>query len=230
MVSSALSGSLKKLEITTIKGDKTFKAMFNPASFSHKIGIRYDDDSEACKTDKATGAASQDIDFRTYDNDTLSFDLVIDGTGAVGVPLMGKKPDPVSKQIDDLKEVVYDYDGKKHQPNVLEVAWGDFLFDCRLDDMAVDYTLFQPGGDPLRAKVSLTFKGFKTTKEESKERKKSSPDLSHFIEVKAGDTLPLLCQKIYEQPRYYLKVAEFNGLDNFRQLKPGTILTFPPLT
>jgi hypothetical protein len=55
---------------------------------------------------------------------------------------------------------------------------------------------------------------------------KSSPDLSHYIEFSADDTLPLLCQQVYEQPRYYLKVAEFIGLANFRCLEPGSVLIF----
>jgi nucleoid-associated protein YgaU len=47
--------------------------------------------------------------------------------------------------------------------------------------------------------------------------------------IKFGDTLPLMCYRIYGDPKYYLQVAEANGLDNFRRLKPGTDIFFPPL-
>ena len=56
-----------------------------------------------------------------------------------------------------------------------------------------------------------------------------SPNRTHVVRVRAGDTLPLLCQRIYGNPGYYLQVARFNHLVDFPQLKPGQILTFPPL-
>ncbi|HEU6454372.1 MAG TPA: peptidoglycan-binding protein, partial [Roseateles sp.] len=56
-----------------------------------------------------------------------------------------------------------------------------------------------------------------------------SPDLTHKRVVKAGDRLPLLCNEIYGTPHLYLQVAAANGLDDFRNLAPGTQLFFPPL-
>jgi nucleoid-associated protein YgaU len=47
--------------------------------------------------------------------------------------------------------------------------------------------------------------------------------------VKAGDDLPSLCSQVYGDPLLYLQVAEANGLDNFRELAPGTRIFFPPL-
>jgi nucleoid-associated protein YgaU len=49
------------------------------------------------------------------------------------------------------------------------------------------------------------------------------------VEVKAGDTLPMLCYQIYKDSSYYLAVARLNQLQNFRQLQPGQLLRFPPL-
>jgi nucleoid-associated protein YgaU len=47
--------------------------------------------------------------------------------------------------------------------------------------------------------------------------------------VKLGDTLPQLCHLIYGDPRYYLQIADRNGLANFRILTPGLTLKFPPI-
>jgi nucleoid-associated protein YgaU len=47
--------------------------------------------------------------------------------------------------------------------------------------------------------------------------------------VKAGDSLPALCYQIYGDPGYYLEVARFNRLDDFRRLQPGTRVVFPPV-
>ncbi len=38
-----------------------------------------------------------------------------------------------------------------------------------------------------------------------------------------------MCYRIYGDPKYYLEVAKVNGLGNFRFLKPGTDLIFPPI-
>jgi nucleoid-associated protein YgaU len=62
-----------------------------------------------------------------------------------------------------------------------------------------------------------------------KKKAASSPDLTHLITVKAGDTLPLLCDRIYRDSGYYMEVARINGLSSFRNLQPGTTLKFPPL-
>jgi LysM repeat protein len=65
--------------------------------------------------------------------------------------------------------------------------------------------------------------------EEALRANRSSPDLSHKVMVKAGDTLPLLCYRIYRDSSWYRDVARINNLDDFRDLKPGTRLVFPPL-
>jgi nucleoid-associated protein YgaU len=50
-----------------------------------------------------------------------------------------------------------------------------------------------------------------------------------MVEVRDGDTLPLLCQRVYNDCGRYLEVARANKLANFRDLQPGTWLRFPPL-
>jgi phage tail protein X len=49
------------------------------------------------------------------------------------------------------------------------------------------------------------------------------------VVVRQGDTLPLLCQRIYGDPGYYIDVAAFNQLADFRSLRAGMQLHFPPL-
>jgi nucleoid-associated protein YgaU len=61
------------------------------------------------------------------------------------------------------------------------------------------------------------------------EERKNSPDLTHRRIVREGDHLSLMCHSIYGDPGYYLEVARFNRLNNYRQLKAGQELLFPPL-
>jgi len=47
--------------------------------------------------------------------------------------------------------------------------------------------------------------------------------------VKEGDNLPLMTYRIYGDPKYYLEVAKANGIANFRKLKAGQMIVFPPI-
>jgi hypothetical protein len=159
----------------------------------------------------------------------LNFSTVFDGTGVVPVPANLKLPSEVEDQLNALNDVVYTYNGKQHEPNVVQVLWGRLAFYGRLTSFNIEYTLFRPNGAPLRAKADMSFQGYKNPQESALEANRSSPDLSHSVVVTEGDTLPLLCHRIYGDSRYYVDVARFNGLHAFRALKPGLTLHFPPL-
>lgn len=226
------SPDLKKLTITacTVDGGKvrvgsrSFQVMLNPSSYRHEYGIDYDEG-------KTLGQAGAEPRFNAVEAEKVGFDLVLDGTGVVAVPgaTFGGAPEPVKDQVRALRAIVYQYQGEKHEPSVVRLLWGSFIFFGRLTSMKVEYTLFKPAGDPLRAKVALSFVGFISKEEESLRAKRSSPDLSHKVVVAAGDTLPLLCHRIYKDSSYYPEVARYNDLTDFRTLEPGTVLHFPPL-
>jgi nucleoid-associated protein YgaU len=95
--------------------------------------------------------------------------------------------------------------------------------------MGLEYTLFHPDGAPLRAKVALSFVEAVTETMEAVEANRSSPDMTHMVMVREGDTLPLLCHRIYNDAARYLEIARLNNLDGFRSLMPGTLLRFPPI-
>ncbi|TDR82772.1 CIS tube protein [Paludibacterium purpuratum] len=178
---------------------------------------------------KPMGDAGAGRQFSHMQPGTLSFSTVFDGTGVIPRPLFSLLPINVEDQIESLKLVVYDYKGTAHQPNIVQIVWGSQSFTGRLTRLNITYTLFRPSGSPLRATVELAFDEYISRKQRSLEISASSPDLSHMVEVRDGDTLPLLCQRIYGDSRYYAEVARFNGLQRFRSLPPGLQLHFPPL-
>lgn len=214
---------------------KKFEVMMNPSGFSHAHSISYSesasDSSSKCNTKKKKplGQPAVEPKFYTFGPEKVSFDLVIDGTGVVNLPIPGIGSPPVKDQIKQLKEIAYAYEGKEHEPNIVQLLWGPFTFYGRLESMSLDYTLFKPSGEPLRAKVKLSFVNFMSKAEQALRANKSSPDLTHIVEVKAGETLPLLCHRIYKDSSYYVDVAKANNIVNFRDIQPGTKLHFPPL-
>lgn len=202
-----------------------FKTAINPSDMKQNFSISYSDQGSGELTPIGTSAASPK--FRSVDKQTLTFFLTLDGSGVVEA-IEGVN---VSDQIGALKEVVYEYKGDQHEPSVVEISWGSGMvpFTGRLTSLNIDYTLFQPDGEPLRAKASLSFTSFVTLQQEGLQARRTSPDLTHRVTVEAGDTLPLLCKRIYDDPLQYLFVARENQLTSFRQLQPGTVLSFPPL-
>ncbi len=95
--------------------------------------------------------------------------------------------------------------------------------------MDITYKLFTSQGLPLRALVKTTFIGSIEDDKRLAKENAQSPDLTHIRTIKEGDTLPLLCKEMYGDIKYYVEVANFNGLNDFRNLKTGDKIKFPPL-
>ena len=198
----------------------SFQFMLNPSEYDHSYEIGYN-------KKEAIGQSGSDAKFSGVKPEKLRFKALIDASGAVGHA--DASPDDVKVQIKALKDVVYKYDGDKHEPSYLQVLWGSQIFYGRLEDMSVENKLFKPSGEPVRAEIELKFTGFMSKEEEALRANRSSPDMSHLIEIKAGDTLPLLCYRVYRDSSYYLEVAKINNMTDFRDIKPGSKLHFPPL-
>lgn len=222
----AASGTKIKLKISpcdvsegvaTVNGDTPFEALINPEEYTHISTNKYVEN-------KALGPNGEKK-YSKSEPDRIEFkEIVLDGTGVV----LGTTSS-VLQQVALLRKVAYTYDGTEHEPPVVEVSWGPMLFKARLEKLDVKYTLFKPSGEPLRARVTLKFTAFTTNEEVFRSASMESPDLTHLVEVRAGDTLPMLCHKIYKDSSYYLAVADVNQLRSFRQLTPGQLLRFPPL-
>ena len=86
-----------------------------------------------------------------------------------------------------------------------------------------------PDGTPLRAKASVKFEEAIDANLIDSEANNKSPDLTHRITVKEGDRLPLICYEVYGDSSYYLEVASYNRLVNYRNLEPGSELYLPPI-
>lgn len=206
-------------QVSLAKDPQPFEAMLNPSTWKHSLAIYYN--SEAPQ-----GKAAKQLKFRSMGDDTVTFSLMLDGTGVVEPIAKGK---PVATRIDELKKVAYQYNSKGHEPRIVRVLWGKLIHFGRLQSMSIDYNLFKPSGEPLRAKVDLSFKGTMSVEEEAVVANRQSPDLTHQIVFKAGDSLPNLCQRFYGDDGYYTAVARYNRIVNFRAIPPGTTLFFPPL-
>jgi nucleoid-associated protein YgaU len=109
------------------------------------------------------------------------------------------------------------------------LVWGSLVFPCVLITANYSFTLFKPDGTPLRAVASCSFRESVPEAERILADNPASPDLTHLREVQEGDSLPLLTDSIYGNAELYLEVARVNKLINFRRLRVGSRVAFPPV-
>jgi hypothetical protein len=197
--------------------DNIFEAYVNPSEITLGYEVEYDGASGA-------GTNASRMEFKRIKPGDLSLSFFIDGTGANG------RPADVRAVVEKF-QLVTGYSGHLHRTHYLKVAWGKLqVRRCVLKSASIAYKLFRPDGVPLRAVISATFTDNSDDKTRVAISQDESADLTHVRLVNAGDTLPGLCEIVYGEPRMYSEVARANGLDNFRALRPGTRLQFPPLT
>ena len=201
-----------------------FTVWINPASYTHSTRIDYNDR-------QAQGSSGPSPEFNRVATEDINFDLIFDATGVIPPP---GGPSSYIKGVADgiatLTALAVTMNGTIHSPNFLILSWAQLQFQCVLTSMNVNYTLFMPDGTPVRAKVAVAFQSYTSETQLAAEEGKESPDVTHMVTVTAGDTLPLLCHRIYGSSGFYLKVAKFNHLQSFRRIVPGTQLVFPPLS
>jgi hypothetical protein len=136
----------------------------------------------------------------------------------------------VADDIARFKEVLVDYKGDAHEPRHFKLVWGEnSIFKGRVTAVGITHKLFNSDGTPIRAIAKVTFKSSIEEEKRAAKEDKKSPDLTRVRKVKRGDTLPQLCFDVYGDPKYYIQVARVNALTNFRELKPGVDLLFPPI-
>ena len=219
-----MSGKLEKLELRQVIDGKPqglyIEVSFNPTSLKEEQQVCFRDG-------KVIGSVRLEKEFTSIPPSLIIFQFTLDGTGANQPP--NTEIESVPDTINKIKKITQDYDGESHEPPWVELTWGPNVVRGRTVKLDIEYNLFKPSGEPLRAEVSLEIERSLSRAEETKTKNMNSPDLTHIVSVKAGDTLPLLCHRVYGDAEYYIDVVRHNKLHNFRNLVPGMELEFPPL-
>lgn len=217
-------GKLEKLKIIAYANadyseeQGSFAAMLNPETYTIDYKIDY---QEA----QGQGTSGAQLRFTGIKPQEFAFELLLDSTGIVD----GKPRESIENDINALRDLLLKYEGEIHEPKHFKVVWGSLLFKGRCIGMNIATRLFNPDGKPIRAVCKVTFNGSLEDNLRVAEERRSSPDLTHYRMVKEGDTLPLMCYRIYGNSAHYIQVARVNGITNVRKLKPGMELFFPPV-
>jgi len=193
-----------------------FTAYVNPSEITLSYEMEYD-------SAQGSGTTNSRMNFKKAKPGDMALTFFIDGTGARG------DAGDVQQKVEEFQTAT-GYNGRIHRPNYLKVVWGTLQVKrCVLKSASIVYKLFKPDGIPLRAVITANFTDNSDDQTRVAMAQDESADLTHVRLVKAGDTLPALCYKVYGDPGYYLEVARANRIDHFRELTPGARIFFPPL-
>lgn len=214
-------------KLTAATGDE-FTLPVNPETYSENYKVEYD-------AKQGQGNQGTNPRFKSSAPLERKLEFIIDGTKTIEgyrypVGPGNQEIVDVRNQIEQLLNTVYKMNGEIHKPNYLKIVWDEeFTFDCILTNLDINYVLFKPNGNPLRAKVSTTFLSYKEAERRAREEDKRSPDLTSIRRVNIADSLPLTTYELYGDARLYLQVAFANELTSIRNIDPQRELVFPPL-
>jgi LysM repeat protein len=234
MLILAYSDSEKTESGVVSNADDAFEALINPESYTVEYKFKFAET-------QGKGTSGKQLKYESTEPQEMSFEFLFDGTGIIdgewrakkgnpAVDAQGNAQDSIVDSIKKFKSALLEYKGDAHEPRHIKLVWGEnSIFKGRATEVSINYKLFKADGTPIRAVAKVKFKSSVEEKKRALKENKKSADLTHVRTVKAGDTLPLLCERIYGDSKYYLQVAKVNGLGNFRFLLPGTELVFPPI-
>ncbi|MBM3442381.1 MAG: hypothetical protein FJX89_06730 [Bacteroidetes bacterium] len=208
----------------------TFTLQLNPEEFS----IGYDTEVEQLGEGEAGTASGVPVSNRSraYTKQKLSIDFLVDNTGILPNAPTGLTLFSIGGSISDTIDTLYKATIKptsdSHMPPFVHVEWGSAIdLKGKATDLDIQYTRFNSSGDPIRAKVKLTV--LEEVDETVISRQFQSPDITRMPTIREGDTLVAMCNQFYDDPSYFIQVANLNNLPNFRRLKVGSVIRFPPL-
>jgi len=165
------------------------------------------------------GLGSSLLQFVRGSAQTLTMDLFFDTTD-IGVDV---------RAITTLVIALTDVNSDTHAPPRLMFVWGTLVFPCVLESVTQHFEYFNAFGMPLRARLSVSFKGYDLIADLLASIPLLSADRTKHTIVKAGDTLQGIAGREYEDARKWRPIAEANNIDNPLTIKPGQGLKIPSL-
>lgn len=211
---------LEKATIDVLEGSRSgrrFTVLFNPAEYTI-------DRSNAYKATAIPGLSAPLFQFINGEADSLSMELFFDDY--TDKPQPGQKG--VRERVDDLASLL-EVDNDLHAPPPVRFVWGTLTFTAIIEKLSRKLTLFQPDGTPARATLTVTFKEYKTLAELVTEPRLQSADKSKRRVIVGLDSLWAMAGREYGDPARWREIAQYNDLDDPREVSAGDWVTVPPL-
>jgi len=188
------------------------ETLFNPTEYELSKSVKYG-------TKDIAGLSTPVTQFASGEAETLSMELFFDTSER------GEDVTAVTEALDGLVSV----DGDLHAPPTCRFVWGSLEFKAVVESLDKSFTRFLPSGEPVRARVNVTFREYRTPTEQRNAEPFFSPDTTTVREVTGGETLWLIAADEYDDPGKWRRIAEANDIENPRDLRQGQTLVVPEL-
>jgi nucleoid-associated protein YgaU len=217
---------LKKATITVVDGadkNKVISVLFNPTEYSFERSNSY-------KATPVPGLGSPLLQFVNGESDHLSMDLFLDDYTDPNGPtsLLQKENDPVAQRLKDISKLL-EIDRDLHAPPPVRFNWGPMEFTAVIEKLGRKVTMFHPDGTPARVTLSVSFKEYRTLRQQLREPRRESADKSKRRAVVGNDQLWRMAAREYDDANEWVRIAEANDLDDPRDIEPGDWLLLPPV-
>jgi hypothetical protein len=208
--------TLAKLQLTVEHTGEVLFVPFNPEEYT----LNQDNTFAAQAIPGLSGPILQFVNGNTQ---TLEMELFFDTW------------DTDSAEKRDVRELtgrvvrLLDIDPDLHAPPVLRVQWGSLDFRCVLVRANQKFQMFADNGQPVRARVTVTFNRYIDAEREAKEVNRQTADFTKVHLVTDGETLSAIANAHYGDPLTWRPIALANRLDDPRSIHIGQMLRVPSL-
>jgi nucleoid-associated protein YgaU len=217
---------LKKATITVLDGadkGKVIAVLFNPTEYSLERANSY-------KATAMPGLGSPLLQFVNGESDQLSMELFLDDyTDPKGpTSLQQSETDPLAKRLRDLSKLL-EIDRDLHAPPPVRFNWGPLEFFAVIEKLGRKVTMFHPDGAPARATLSISFKEYRTLRQQLEDPRRESADKTKRRVVVGDEALWRIAAREYDDPNEWTRIAAANDLDDPREIAPGDWLLLPAI-
>ena len=217
---------LKKATITVLDGSdkgKVIGVLFNPTEYTFERTNSY-------KATAVPGLGSPLLQFVNGESDQLSMELFLDDyTDPKGpTSLLRPENDPLITRLRDISRLLL-IDRDLHAPPPVRFNWGPMEFSAVIEKLGRKVTMFHPDGAPARATLSITFKEYRTLRQQLEDPRRESADKTKRRVVVAKEMLWWIAAREYDDANAWTRIAIANDLDDPREIAAGDWLVVPAL-
>jgi Contractile injection system tube protein len=205
--------ALEKAQLMNLDKQDALTVLFNPKEYSIQKSVQWE-------PHKAPGLDLPEQQFTSGNPAVLTVELFFD--------TYETKEDVKTVYTDKLLKLA-SVDETIHRPPLVLFQWGSQRFKGVIESLSLRFTMFHSSGKPCRAVANLSIKEAKTAKEQVEEKPRESPDHTKRRTLKHGETLALLAHEEYDDAAEWRRIADANGISDPKDVKPGTVLTLPPI-
>lgn len=217
---------LEKATITVLQGadaNLVIAVLFNPTEYSI-------DRSNAYKGVPIPGLGSPILQFVNGECDQLTMELFLDDyTDPEGpTSLRQKEREPVIRRLRAIAKIL-EIDRDLHAPSPVRFNWGPMEFTAVIEKLGRKITKFHPDGTPARATLNVSFKEYRTLREQLEQPRRESSDKTKRRQVVGRESLWSIAAREYDDPDEWVRIALANDLDDPREIRAGDWLRLPPI-